>query len=267
MSEFVGFKSGREIEWLELNLLKNGIPLSKSKIIQISDDLDENLVDSILSTLEIRNSYYNTPIYSFSKNRVTPNFQWFEIPEYFLCLYYSYYGANDYSGGTGIFEKISAHALKNFINCEVITCGFPGGNFNTHLDLVSQNCHEERGIQALSSYKDDGVDVIGYKSFNDSRSSNLYVLLQCAAGRHWTAKKAIVMNRWTNYILWYPENIIQSISTVEFVENRDWMKQSSTYGMLLDRLRIYNFLYATDINDELRAETLEWCTMKLDQGL
>ena len=122
-------------------------------------------------------------------------------------------------------------------------------------------------MPANTSYKDDGVDVVGYKLFEDSRGANLYVLLQCAAGTHWTSKKQISLNRWTNYIVWYPENIIQSISTVEYVSQKDWDKRTSTYGMLIDRIRIFNFLYKETIEASLRDEVKEWCRQKIENGI
>ena len=268
METNIDFKLGKEIEWLELNLLKNNRPMSKSQISNLASGADEDDVDSWLSELAKRSILYKDPIYTVSNNKVKPNYNWKDIPEYFLCLFYSFYGANDYSGGTNLFEKISANALKNFINGEIYTLGFPARlNFNQHLDEIAKCCSEQRGMPANNSYKDDGVDVLGVKSFGDNRSSNLYILLQCAAGRHWTAKKPIILNRWTNYIVWYPENLIQSISTVEFVEQKDWDKHSSTFGMLLDRIRIYNFLYKTGIDQLLRDEISIWCEMKIKSGL
>ncbi|WP_298136172.1 hypothetical protein [Flavobacterium sp.] len=267
MSEYIGFKAGREIEWLELNLLKNKTSLSKSTICSLSGE-DETIVDEWISILESRINLYKQPIYSILNNRITPNYSWDEIPEYFLCLYYSFNGANDYSGGTGLFEKISAQALKNFLNGEVFILGFPAGkSFNNYLDDIGSVCFEDRILPAHYSYKDDGVDVVGYKSFNDKRSSNLYVLLQCAAGRHWTAKKAIVMNRWLKYFKWYSDNLIQSISTVDFVENEKWEKHSSTFGMLIDRLRIYNFIYEKNVDPALRLEVINWCNDKIAEGI
>ncbi len=267
MSDYIGFKSGREIEWLELNLLKNKRSLSKSQICSLSGE-EESIVDEWISILELRVPLYENPIYSIINNIIVPNYSWDEIPEYFLCLYYSFNGANDYSGGTGLFERISGEALKNFISGETFVLGFPSGkNFNEYLDEIGDLCFEERLMPAHYTYKDDGVDVVGYKSFNDKRSSNLYVLLQCAAGKHWTAKKAIVMNRWLKYFKWYSDNLIQSISTVDFVEGDKWDKHSSTFGMLIDRLRIYNFLYREDVNPALRNEVKNWCNTKLLQGI
>lgn len=268
MAKYISFKLGKEIEWLELNLLKNNEPISKSKIISLVDGVDEQTIDGWLSDLEWRSILYKKPIYSIKNNKISPNYSWEEIPEYFLCLYYAFKGANDYSGGTGLFEKISAQALKNFLNGEVFTFGFPAGKgFNDNLDKIEKLCFETRNMRADSSYKDDGVDVLGYKSFQDNRSSNLYVLQQCAAGKHWAKKNAINMNNWTNYLVWFRENIIQSISTVEFVQQNNWNKRTSSFGMLFDRLRIYNFLYEKTVDIELRKEVEDWCNKKITLGI
>lgn len=267
MSKFIGFKDGKEIEWLELNLLQNNRSISKSEIISVSG-YEEQYVDSWLSTLQTREAFYKKPFYEVRQNKLYPLFSWEERPEYFLCLYYSFNGANDYSGGTSLFERISAQALKNFINGEVFTFGFPAGaGFNNNLDRIPNLCFETRNLRAASTYKDDGVDVLGYKLFEDQRSSNLYVLLQCAAGKHWAKKKPINMNNWVNYIIWYPDNIIQSISTVEFVQQDIWDKRTSTFGMLFDRLRIYNFLYEKEIEPILRQEVTDWCDKKISEGI
>lgn len=267
MNEIIGYKAGKEMEWIELNLLKNKAALSKADLIVLSGT-DEIEVDSWISEAEIRSTLYKNPLYFVDNNRIIPNFSWSDIPEYFLCLYYSFNGANDKSGGTKLFEKISANALKHFLNGDVYTLGFPSNkNLNTYLDEIAQNCFEKRNILADSDYNDDGVDVVGYKTFGDKRSSNLYVLLQCAAGKHWTTKSPIAIERWTNYLIWYQKNIVQSISTVEFVKKSDWDKRASTYGMLFDRIRIYNSLYANAVDSVLRKEVLDWCQTKIDEGI
>lgn len=267
MLEYIGFKSGKEIEWLELNLLLFNRPLSKALIGELSNE-EESVVNGWISIFQSRIGLYKNPIYSVNNGRIIPNFRWDQIPEYFLCLYYSFNGANDYSGGTALFEKISAQTLKNFLNGEIFILGFPQGkSFNQYLDDIGTFCNEERLVEAHHSYKDDGVDVVGFKSFDDNRSSNLYVLLQCAAGRHWAQKHPINMNNWGLYIKWYRENIIQSISTVDFVENITWRKRTSTFGMLIDRLRIYNYLYMNDVDENLRADVLQWCSDKIETGL
>jgi len=268
MRTIVAFKSGKEVEWIELNILLNQTSFSKSDILELSSSLDESEVDSILTDLEWRADSYLKPIYRVENNRVIPSVSWNEVPEYFLCLYYSYYGANDNSGGTKLFEMISANALQNFIGGDACLLGFPAGTgLNDALDQISNICFEQRNMPADGTYNDDGVDVVGYKLFGDHRSSNLYILLQCAAGKHWTSKKQICINRWTNYLVWYSDNIITSISTVEYVQQKDWSKRTSTYGMLIDRLRIHNFLYQKEVDSDLRALVTAWCQDKITNGI
>ena len=259
MSKYLEYKKGKEIEWLELNILRTGETMSKALISELAGDVDEDEISGWLIELKNRTSMYVNPYYEINKNRLVPLLSWEDIPEYFLCVYYSYYGADDNSGGTKLFEKISAQSLKNFINGEVYTIGFPEGRgLNAYLDEFINLCFETRGVKADGTYKDDGVDVIGFKLFEDMRSANLYILLQCAAGIHWKAKKKIELNRWTKYIYWYPECIVSSISTVDFVSQKQWEKQSSSFGMLIDRVRIYNTLYKYEVNEELRIETTNW---------
>ena len=259
MSKYLDFKKGKEIEWLELNILRTGEGMSKALISQLAEGIEEQEIDSWLNELENRASLYFKPNYKIVKNKLMPIFTWKEIPEYYLCVYYSYNGADDNSGGTKLFEKISAQSLKNFIGGDVYTLGFPAGKgLNTHLDEVVDLCFEKRGVIADGSYKDDGVDVVGFKLFKDMRSANLYILLQCAAGIHWKMKKTIELNRWTQYIYWYRECIISSISTVDFVSQKQWEKQASSFGMLIDRVRIYNSLYSVVTNEDLKTEIINW---------
>lgn len=265
MSKYIEFKKGKEIEWLELNLLRTGEGMSKSLISSLVDGVPEDEIDSWIRELYRRTSMFSIPYFEVKDNKINPLRNWSEIPEYYLCVHYSYYGAADETNGTKIFEKITANALKNFIDGEVFTLGFPEGKgLNTYLDEFVNYCFEKRGVKANGDYKDDGIDVIGFKLFNDNRSANLYVLLQCAAGINWKTKKKIELNRWTKYIFWFPECIISSIATVDFVSQRDWEKQNSSFGMLIDRVRIYNTLYKYDVEEGLREDTLNWAKQTID---
>ena len=265
MNKYLEFKKGREIEWLELNILRTGEGLSKSLISTLADGVSEEEIDSWIREFEYRGTLYKNPYYKVEHNKITPLYIWSDIPEYYLCVYYSYYGAKDATIGTKLFEKVSALSLKNFIGGDVYSLGFPESKgLNEYLDEFINYCFEKRGISANGDYKDDGVDVIGFKLFEDKRSANIYVLQQCAAGIHWRTKKKIELNRWTNYILWYPECIISSIATVDFVSQREWEKQNSSFGMLIDRVRIYNTLYKTNVEDNLRNEVLAWAEPTLN---
>lgn len=269
---FFPFTEGKEIEWIELNLLKNSQPISKSTIISLipqpddDDDLSEvmeSLIDSWFSELIDRNYNLPTSFYELKGNTIYPNYSWMEYPEYFLCLYFSYAGASHDPNGTKLFERISANTIKNFIGGEIFTFGFPSNkNLNDFLNDVVPVCYEERGVRANNDYKDDGVDVLCYKTFDDNKSSNLYVLLQCAAGNNWKSKRPIHIGRWTTYLLWSSNNILTSISTTDYVSTRQWSKSASDFGILLDRNRILSW-YIKSIDIILRREVIIWCSDKV----
>ncbi len=263
MSDYFPYSEGMEIEWLELNLLKSGRPLSKSTVISLLTDPDENAIDSWFSELVDRNYDFPEPYYKLRGNTLVPLKAWVDIPEYFLCLYFTFSGAYADKIGTELFERISGVAIKNFIGGEIFSLGFPSGNnLNAELDRLAPLCFEDRGRQAHHDYKDDGVDIICYKTFGDNKSSNLYVLLQCAAGLNWKAKKTINMDNWVQYIFWATKNIVTSLSTTEYVKDRQWEKSASVYGILMDRNRILNW-YSKSIDKNLRKEVQIWCTEKV----
>lgn len=264
MPDYFPYIEGLEIEWLELNLLKTGRSMSKSTVMSLLTDPDENQVDSWFTELMDRNFDLSTPYYTQTGNTIKPEFGWSDVPEYFLCLYFSYAGAYNDHVGTRLFERISGIAMKNFIGGEIFSLGFPSGkNLNQELDELAPLCYEDRGRPAHPDYKDDGVDIICYKNFGDNKSSNLYVLLQCAAGINWKSKNMINMDNWVQYIFWVSKNIVTSLSTTEYVKDRQWEKSSSRYGLLMDRNRVLNW-YNKSIDASLRKEVQVWC---VDKGI
>ncbi|MDR6515853.1 hypothetical protein [Chryseobacterium camelliae] len=259
---YLPYVQGREIEWLELNLLKSNMPLSKSTVMSLANDVDENDVDSWFSELIDRGYDLELCIYEQRGNTIYPLYRWDSIPEYFLCLYFCYFGASKDKIGTKLFERISSIALKNYIGGEIKTFGFPSDtNLNRFLDEVAPLCFEQRGILAHPDYKDDGVDVLCYKNFGDSRSGNMYVLLQCAAGINWTSKSPINLTRWVRYIYWPQSNLLTSIATTEYIQKSSWVKRVDDYGLLLDRCRVTNW-YSKMIDNDLRNEVIDWCNDK-----
>jgi len=260
--DFLPYVQGREIEWLELNLLKSNLPLSKSTVLSMLPDPDEDSVDSWFSELIERGYELSTPYYSLIGNTLSPIYSWEVVPEYFLCLYFSYNGAANDKIGTKLFERISGIALQNFIGGGISTFGFPSDkNLNEFLDYIAPLCFEKRGIQANADYKDDGVDVLCYKNFGDERSGNMYVLLQCAAGINWAGKKPISLTRWLRYIYWASTNVITSLSTTDYVNKRAWEKRTDDFGLLIDRCRVINW-YSKIVDGALRQEVIDWCIAK-----
>lgn len=259
----IPFKPGKEVEWIELNMLCYGKPLSKASLITLSGEEKEEEVDEWLTELDHRITAMGSSQapYRITNGRVVATKSWKDVPEYFLCAHYSYRGAGDATNGTKLFERISGRAMEHFLSGQHIALGFPSSkSFNAQLDEIARVSREPRHLVADGKYKDDRVDVFAYKLFGDNRPANLYILMQCAAGIHWRNKRDINLERWTNYIQWYQKQIILSMATTDVIENDEWNHQASEYGLLFDRLRIYRCLYGSGHVDlGLRKDVLEWC--------
>jgi len=258
----VPYKLGKEVEWIELNMLCTGRPLSKASLITTSGQSEED-VDDWLAELELRIQAMGSAFapYRITNGRVVSTKTWADVPEYLLCVHYAYRGAADRTNGTKLFERISGFALERFLAGQHIALGFPTGRtFNAQLDEIARVTWEQRHLRAAGRYKDDGVDVFAFKPFGDNRAANLYILMQCAAGIHWRNKKRINLGRWTNYIQWYHDQIILSMATTDVVDKAEWNHQASEYGLLFDRLRIYRCLYGDGpVETGLRGDVLRWC--------
>jgi hypothetical protein len=265
-------------DWAELSVVFYNSKLSKSKLISLledngySEDIDykgDELFDSIILELEKRKSLYgSTPPYTIVNNIISPLINWQDYPEYLLCLIFSYWGAADSHEGTKLFEQVSNIALKNYLNGEAITIGFPNeGNLPTQLDSLAALINEDRSNKNPPSHsKDRGVDVIGWNSFGDNRRGQIIILMQCAAGGNWSKKKNILLSVWSQYIHWYFETTIPSMAITEILPSTKWANAVENYGIMFDRARLYRYLYkhATSVDLALRNEVILWCNSKLN---
>jgi hypothetical protein len=107
-------------------------------------------------------------------------------------LLFSTHGAGNAQIGTKLFEQLTKSCIDFFMACDSINFGFPSGvSFKDQLDSLASLCNEERRDNPRSADKDRGVDIVACKTFDDSRNSNIYLLLQCAAGANWNDKSVI----------------------------------------------------------------------------
>lgn len=264
----------RIADWIELSVLIENDTYSKSKIISLvrggGGDLDEQVIDSAFSELLRRLNLYGAYLPPFSLNRkvIAPNIDWKMYPEYILCLIFSLFGVEDTTdGGTKLFERISNDILKFYLHGEAITFGFPNTmNLTTQIENIAKACFEIKGgREPAATDKDRGVDVIGWKPFNDGRNSQIIVLLQCAAGGNWRTKKPVPLPAWATYISWNHIMTIPGLSITQILEDNKWNNAVFDYGLMIDRVRIYKILTDPDFafNVVLRDEVEQWCTDKI----
>lgn len=262
----------RVADWLELYVICESEALSKSEIASRAStggrDLAESEIDSVLCELEYRaNLYGSFSPFEIKDNRIIPKLFWKECPAYTMCLIYSTLGVKDTTdGGPKLFERLSSEALKSYLNGESIVMGFPNElNLKEQVKELSLKSNEPPGgREPLPTDNDRGVDVIGWKPFEDMRNSQLVVLLQCAAGTHWRSKKPIPLKAWTEFIHWGLAPV-PGIAIPQIASLSNWNNIVDEYSFVVDRARIARCLHEFVFEDvELRDEITTWCESKLN---
>lgn len=258
----------RVADWVELFVIKENRAISKQKIQTLFEeggiDLDDYISD-VMIELDRRALLYGTDSpFKVNGLKIEPNVKWRENPVHTLCLIFSTYGVDsDTCTGTTLFEKVGFELLKNFFQSEVVHLGFPTTtNLLTQLNSIATSSNELRGAHTPPSReKDGGVDIISWKPFFDSRSSQLIVLAQCGAGADWKDKNSIDIRTWTLYINWNYETIVPSMVITQIVESDKWTKYSLKYGVLIDRVRLYRIFVAnkSNISSTFLKEVAAWC--------
>lgn len=259
-------------DWVELYVIVEGKSISKSKLLskilaQHSKN-DEASVDSALSELERRAKLYGAHSF-YTVNGSVVNLSrvvnWRDHPEYVMCLIYSALGVvktND--GGTKLFEQLSAAALQTYLGGMFRVLGHPAGmSFKKQLVSLASECFEEIGSPPRSHDKDRGVDVVGWKPLPDDRNSQIFVLLQCAAGKHAAIKKPIRQDHWRHLILW-GNRTIPGMSLPKTVAEGDWVKMTDEFDLILDRPRLLSLTESSSSHDaKLRRSIIRWCRAQL----
>jgi hypothetical protein len=263
---------GRIADWIELQALYTGKQISKNKILSIIEndtgDADENKIDSAIQELIRRLSLYGVvKPYSIKNNIVTPIFKWDRYPELALCLYFSAYGAADADNGTKLFESLTRNCLSHFLKSDSIIFGFPAGiSFKSQIDSLAVACNEGRGDNPTPFDKDRGADVVLWKTFGDNRNSQIYLLVQCAAGGKWREKKPIPLASWRRYIHWHPLTTIPAIAITQIVDSEKWTNAVDDYGVVIDRARLFSIINSSGyrVDNSLRADILQWCKSRFN---
>lgn len=252
--------------WIELYLILQNDFLSKSSLIKLLDDNAisnaEEYVDSALIEIEYRNSLCNGYLFDLKSNTVRSKISKSKYPEYILCLFFSVYGDIMRDNGTKLFEQIVEQCVKTYLVNETILLGFP--NPKSYVQNIENFCacfKEKLGREMIARkytklpesqmykhIKDNGVDIIGIKSFHDkhARSNHLYILIQCGAGKDWCNKRNIPMQIWKDFITWNNDTVIPSMAIPHIVKLEEWEKFKNIYGIIIDRIRLFNMMKSND---------------------
>jgi hypothetical protein len=221
-------------------------------------------IDDVWQELTSRESLYgNEPPYQVDNREIISKIEWINLPEYLVCVILSIDGAAENSCATGkLFEKISCEAVKSYIGGDAIIYGFPQ---KQTLEEIANILNERFNYNPTSNFKDRGVDIIAWKSFDDSRKSQMVGLFQCAAGYNWKKKLLEVpIDAWRSYISWSSTLPFKGFVTPVVIDEEVFHETTLAGGLMIDRPRLYRYIKsASTINQPLKAELITWCNEKI----
>lgn len=258
-------------DWVELHVALNQQSTSKTEIGTVieavaGEEPAEELLTDVWRRLDRRKGLYDVPPYRVVGGTIEP-FPFSETREdYHLCLLLSLFGGSD-QWSTKLFERVTCEALKGYLNGDATVIGFPVGpgqptSIDAKTRYIANRLNEKFSESPPTQYKDRGLDVVCWKPFNDGRSGMVVLLVQCAAGYNWADKQPVPIDAWLQYIHW-AFNPIRAFAVPGIVKERDWHEHHRTFGLIVDRVRLFNFLHSGIQDAQLRSDVRAWIKQKL----
>jgi hypothetical protein len=263
-------------DWIELYLATTAENISKADIINFLEktSLEEPtnaFIDSVWNELTKRQYKYQNPPFAVDGNIIDRKII-YETNSYTVCLIFSLFGLQGGSSESSkLFERISAHVIKEYLKGEVYLMGWPTLkdkpiSIKEKVRELCNKLNEDFNTAPKAKYKDRGVDIVAWKQFDDKRSSQCVILVQCAAGKDWKDKttKDNHYESWTQYIHWAC-NPLQAFFVPCIIPDYDWHDYSRDAGILFDRIRITNLLKTGLKDKELNIEINNWVRKKVKE--
>lgn len=171
-------------------------------------------------------------------------------------------GANS-DGSVALFERISANAVRYYLgaNAKIILVGECGECLTEKvLREISIELNEKSGTfdDLPVRAKDDGVDFISYKPFDNRNIGSIVILGQACVGKHAIDKKPI-KDRWkVDYIKYAIRPPLTLLSVVEYLDAGKLKSVHSDFNgaIVFDRGRIMRYYDSSD--STLNADIQSW---------
>ncbi len=204
---------------------------------------------------------------------------WINYLPYSFMLFVSLnqsYTELSYGGGTAntpaeLFEVVASRAVEIYLQCSVIRIGAPRrspvpSQFPEAISYTARQLGEIVGQRDLERHNsgDDGVDLIGWRSFGDARASQLIILAQCAIGTDWRDKRdGVSLNMWRRHIDWHSVPLKGFAVPFHHQEGSPWRETATRAGIIFDRLRIAGLVDITALPVQATRQMTTWCERRL----
>jgi hypothetical protein len=272
-------------DWLEASLwAQDAERISDTAILDVFSEADMDDPDSLLIALQqaIRTrSDAVGPAYPFRRDGLgfARSGDWQDRMPYSFMLFASLnqsYAELNYTQGTAnrpaeLFEVLTSKAIERYLHCSVIRIGAPRRHpvpaaFPTALQYAADALGEIVGARDLEDHDsgDDGVDLIGWRGFEDARPSQALILAQCSIGRDWSGKRdGVSLELWRRHIDWHCTPLKGFAIPFHHQEGNSWRETSARAGIIFDRLRIARLVPADALPGNTLQAMVTWSETRL----
>jgi hypothetical protein len=261
-------------DWVELKIACSRTSFSKAQLAKdleanTSEEADEGFLNSVWDELRRRQDEYKPPPFEVLSRSIRPTRSWKRLPSYLPCLFFSVFGGSEgLSLSAKIFERITAESLRNYGGLEVRVFGWPveegdPKDIKTRAKNLAGMMNETFVQPPDEDKKDDTLDVAAWKPFNDSRSSQIVVLMQCGIGKDPQDKaNTLRLHAWQKYIHWGALPV-PGLAVPSIIPPKRWSDLALNEELLLDRIRIYNLLSHGECEPSLALDLNRWCNAEI----
>jgi hypothetical protein len=170
------------------------------------------------------------------------------------------------------FEHLTAIALERYLGCAVVRIGAPRRpplptQFPAALSYTIRQLNEALGRRDLEDQDsgDDGVDLIAWRAFNDSRPSQAILLAQCTIAVEWRDKRdGISLETWKRHIDWHSHPLKGFAVPFHHEQGNSWRETATRGGIIFDRLRIAKLAKGAPLKRQLRTDLEGWCRARIN---
>ncbi len=278
------------VDWLETSLLAQSAGpssrISDAAIIDIFSEADftdpDTQLAEVVQTVRSR-SHMASGAYPIRRDGqgFSRAATWRQTLPYSFMLVASLnqsYVELNYAGGAAsrpaeLFEGLAAKAIAKYLDCSVIRIGAPRrapipAAFPQALDYTTRELGEVVGQRDLEDHNsgDDGVDLIGWRTFGDSRASQAIIFAQCAIGTDWRDKRdGVSLELWRRHIDWHSRPLKGFAIPFHHEAGRPWRETATRAGIIFDRLRIARLVDSGSLTPQERRAITDWCEHRWNQ--
>lgn len=206
-------------DWVELRISVSNNSLSKVAVASAiegatGEEPSEGFIVSVWRELERRQRLYSRSFFRVEDRLIEPENDR-QPPEYLACLLLSLYGGQ---GGAHrpakLFERLTREAISCYLSGKADVFGWPfdpedrpneeeeESRIKRKIRRVAEALGERFCEAPPATFKDRGLDVVGWIPFIDKRSSQIVILMQSTVEQNWKDKLPVPLDAWRQYIHW-----------------------------------------------------------------